>query len=236
MKLKSIIILASIFLSSCSSDMLIANSGAGGLTVYDKRNLTTVMDDQNIKQEFEHQIATLEAFDSSHIVISSFDHTVLLVGQTPQATLRVNAEKIAQRIKGVKTVYNEIQIQNETSNLTRTNDAWITTKVKAQMLTHTGLRSAQIKVITENSMVYLMGKVTPQQARLAVFATQHVKGVSKVIRVFEIERTSANAPSASPADSNIQTQANETTITPIAPALITTPTTNATNTTNTTML
>lgn len=224
MKLKNIIILATLFLSGCSSDMLIANSGAGGLTVYDKRNLKTVMDDQNIKQEFEHQIATLESFDSSHIVISSFDHTVLLVGQTPQASVRVNAEKIAQRINGVKTVYNEIQIQNETSHLTRTNDAWITTKVKAQMLTHPGLRSAQIKVITENSMVYLMGKVTPQQARLAVFATQHVQGVSKVVRVFQIERNPAAAGSSSnasaPSEVVSKEQPTQTTITPINTATI----------------
>ena len=70
----------------------------------------------------------------------------------------------------------------------RNNDAWLTTKTKTAMLAAKGLHSAQIKVVTENSVVYLMGLVNHQQANLATSVARRVSGVRKVIRVFQYER------------------------------------------------
>jgi osmotically-inducible protein OsmY len=42
-----------------------------------------------------------------------------------------------------------------------------------------------IKVITENGEVFLMGLVTEKEANLAADVARHVSGVEKVIKVFE---------------------------------------------------
>ena len=40
-------------------------------------------------------------------------------------------------------------------------------------------------VVTENAVVYLLGIATPEQATLAVEVARQVKGVHKVVKVFQ---------------------------------------------------
>ena len=53
------------------------------------------------------------------------------------------------------------------------------------MLAKKDLHSTQIKVVTENSVVYLMGMLTPQQAELATDVARRIDGVREVVKVFE---------------------------------------------------
>ena len=81
-------------------------------------------------------------------------------------------------------VYNEITIRKPISLWQRSQDAWITTKVKTEMLAKKDLHSTQIKVVTENSVVYLMGMLTPQQAELATDVARRIDGVREVVKEF----------------------------------------------------
>ena len=67
----------------------------------------------------------------------------------------------------------------------RVHDSWITGQVKAKMLDTENLKAPHIKVVTENSVVYLMGLVSRAQADLATDAARHVSGVQRVVRMFE---------------------------------------------------
>ena len=81
---------------------------------------------------------------------------MLLAGQAKTDELRTRVYQIASDIPNLKLIYNEISIETPTTQSVQTHDAWITTKVKSAMLAEKGLNSTQIKVITENSVVYLM--------------------------------------------------------------------------------
>ncbi|AAY39205.1 MULTISPECIES: BON domain-containing protein [Pseudomonas] len=63
-----------------------------------------------------------------------------------------------------------------------TSDAWITTKVKADILTEKGLTDAGIKVETNKGVVSLssMKPVTEAQKNTAVAITKKIKGVKDV--------------------------------------------------------
>jgi osmotically-inducible protein OsmY len=130
------------------------------------------------------KIVTDAQFDDSHIVVTSFNQVVLLTGETPVASLRVLAEKIAKHTPKVKRVYNEITVGDPTSYSQRSKDSWITGQVRAKMLTKKDLESGTIRVVTEDSVVYLMGIVTHDQANLAVDVARQVSGVTKVVKVF----------------------------------------------------
>ena len=52
-------------------------------------------------------------------------------------------------------MHNELQILQPSSALARSNDSWLTTKIKTQMLTDASVPGSRIKVITENGIVYL---------------------------------------------------------------------------------
>ncbi len=61
---------------------------------------------------------------------------MLLVGQTPTASLRVIAEKIARSTpKKCYAFYNEVSISNPIPLTQRTKDSWITSQVRSNMLT-----------------------------------------------------------------------------------------------------
>lgn len=177
------LLLASNILAGCVGAFL-AGAAAGGLIVYDRRSIATAATDQKIRHRLIRTIARDPAFQNSHIVVSSFNRVVLLAGQTPLASVRAQADRIAHATPDVKRVFNEIEIASPSSSMTRSSDSWITTKVKSKMLTTSGLHSSQIKVVTENGTVFLMGEVTQAQASLAVDVARRVGGVQKIVKVF----------------------------------------------------
>ncbi|MDD2049133.1 BON domain-containing protein [Pseudomonas alkylphenolica] len=122
---------------------------------------------------------------NSHIVVSSFNGIVLLAGQTPRADLKSMAEQAAGQVQRVKKVHNELQVLPPSSILARNNDAWLTTKIKAQMLTDSNIPGSRIKVITENGIVYMLGLLTQQEATRATNLVQGVSGVQKIVKLFE---------------------------------------------------
>lgn len=122
---------------------------------------------------------------NSHIVVTSFNGIVLLAGQTPRADLKSLAEQTASQVQRVKKVHNELQVLQPSSLLARNNDAWLTTKIKTQMLTDSSIPGSRIKVVTENGIVYLLGLLTQQEAAQATSLVQGVSGVQKIVKLFE---------------------------------------------------
>ena len=59
-------------------------------------------------------------------------------------------------------------------------------QVKAEFVGASELSANAIKVVTERGVVFLMGRVTEPEAKRAVELTRSVRGVQKVVRVFEI--------------------------------------------------
>lgn len=179
----AIIGLISVLLSGCVA--AVVAGAAAGLIVYDRRSVTTLEADARIFHIVHTDLVRDRRLGNSRILVTSFNRVVLLVGQTPAASLKVLAEKIAQNTPGVVRVYNEISINYPIPISQRTNDSWITSQVRSRMLTTKGLESGSIRIITENSVVYLMGIATHEQANIAVNVARHVNGVSKVVKVFQ---------------------------------------------------
>jgi osmotically-inducible protein OsmY len=69
--------------------------------------------------------------------------------------------------------------------LTRSGDAWVTSKVKSQLLASDHVRGLNIKVVTENGVTYLLGLVTRLEADEATEITRNVGGVTQMVRLFE---------------------------------------------------
>ena len=126
-----------------------------------------------------------EEMKASNISVTSYNGLVLLTGQAPSETARVEAEQIVSQIRKVRKIHNEVKISGVSSTIARTNDLWITTKVKAQLLTNEAVNGSRIKVVTDGSTVYLMGLVSAQEAENAVNITRNISGVEKIVKVFE---------------------------------------------------
>lgn len=183
------IICVSVILSSCVPAALLVGATAGGAIVYDKRSMKTIMHDNDAKAQAEINIRdTAELQKESHISVAVFNQVMLLVGQVATNEQRDLVSQRVASVKYVSRVYNEITVQPPTSFAQRSKDSWITTKVRTAMLAKSGLGSTQIKVVTEDSVVYLMGIVSPNQADLAADVARHVDDVKRVVKVFENQK------------------------------------------------
>ncbi len=122
---------------------------------------------------------------ASNISVTSYNGIVLLTGQAPSDRTRQEAEQVVSTVKKVRRINNEIKISGNSSAISRTNDAWLTTKVKAQLLTNSQVDGSRIKVVTDTSTVYLMGLMTQTEANRAVNIVRGIAGVEKIVKIFE---------------------------------------------------
>jgi len=178
-------IVSTFVLSGLSACALGVVAAAAGLVVYDGRTLTMMERDARIFHLIHTKVVRDPRLADAHVEVTSFNQAVLLVGQTPRASQRAVAEKIAQATPKVRRVYNELTVAEPIPMAARSKDTWITGEVRARLVKKKDLESGSIRVVTEDSVVYLMGVATREQAALAVDVARHVKGVRKVVKVFQ---------------------------------------------------
>ncbi len=183
-----LILVYTLSLSGCVVPVFIAGAAAGGAVIYDKRSVKTMGEDQQTYQYAQRWLNEDPVLkDHSHIVVAVFNHVALLIGQAQTPEIRDRAYQILVQVAKkfpISRIYNEITIAGNTTFVQRSNDSWVTTKVRTALLAKKGLASNNIKVITENSVVYLMGDIGRSQAKLAADAARRVQGVQKVVKVF----------------------------------------------------
>jgi osmotically-inducible protein OsmY len=184
-----LILLFSLLLSiqACSTVVSTATGGEGIQEDPGRRSVGTRIDDMSIETAIKVNLAAAsEALKNSHINVVSFNGVVLMVGQVPSQELKNEATRVATTSRSqVKTVHNELEIAGATTFLSRSNDAWISTKLKTLMLADPTVAGLRTKVITENGVVYLMGLVTQEEANTTVNLVSNASGVTKVVRAFE---------------------------------------------------
>jgi len=166
-------------------EMAVVGAGAAALASDDRRSIGAQTEDKEIGVRGESRVN--ERFgDKVHINVTSYNRNVLLTGEAPDAATKAQIEKILREIPNVRGVVNEIQIAGVSSYSARGNDSYLTSKVKARFVDNGGNFSVnQVKVVTENGVVYLLGLVTRKEAEAAVEIARTTGGVQKVVRVFE---------------------------------------------------
>ncbi|CFV98557.1 transport lipoprotein [Bordetella pertussis] len=110
---------------------------------------------------------------------------VLLTGDAPTEEAKAQATAIAQSIENVKAVTNQLTVGPAADFSTRSNDTWLTSKVKTALINTKYVPSGTISVTTSRGVVYLMGKVTQAEGDYAANAAAGVGGVARVVKLFE---------------------------------------------------
>jgi|TARA_B110000908_G_scaffold163949_1_gene211209 osmotically-inducible protein OsmY len=123
--------------------------------------------------------------EKAHININSYNRVVLLTGQAPSPEARSLAARVANSYRGVRLVHNDISVSGPTSFISRTNDAWLSTKVKTKLMAHEEIKSSSIKVVTENGVVYLMGLISREKGKIAIQITSETGGAVRVVSALE---------------------------------------------------
>ncbi|MCX7156244.1 MAG: BON domain-containing protein [Rhodocyclales bacterium] len=162
--------------------------GTGALMLADRRNPETFVSDEGMEIRALNRIGEKYG-DKVHVNVISYNRMVLLTGEVPTDAIKADVEKIAAGVPNVKSISNELAIAGPSSYGGRSNDSYITSKVKARFVDAGKFAPNHVKVVTEAGVVFLLGLVTQAEADAAVEIARTTGGVQKVVRVLEIIST-----------------------------------------------
>lgn len=187
--IRSFVILCAVLSMSGCAGLFIAGAATTANIVTDTRSTKQIWQDNNIEFEVA-AIGNKAPFKGKvRVVASSYNGTVVLMGQAPTQEWNNELERRAREVEGVKNVHNQIKLKEPLTVTQISNDSWITTKVKSSLLTDSELNGIKVKVITEDSEVFLFGYVTPAQGERATEIARNISGVKQVIKGFQYGET-----------------------------------------------
>lgn len=170
-------------LTGCAG-LFVAGAATTAAIVIDPRTTQEIWNDNNIEFEVAG-IGNKPPFrGNARITASSYNGTVVLMGQANSDQLKQEFESQARKIKGVKNIHNQLRVKAPLSVGEISHDSWITTKVKSALLANSELNGVKIKVITEDKEVFLLGYVSQQHADIATELARNISGVKQVVRAF----------------------------------------------------
>jgi osmotically-inducible protein OsmY len=172
-------------LGACAP-LLIGGAVVGtSMVMMDRRTSGTQLEDQSIEIKAMNRVREVIG-DRGHVSATSYNKVVLLTGEVASEADRKSVEQTVAGIENVRSVVNELAVMGASSLSARSNDALLTSKVKASLIDAKDLHANAFNVTTARGTVYLMGRVTEREANRATDVARSVSGVQKVVRLFEI--------------------------------------------------
>ncbi len=160
-------------------------AAVGVMSAYDRRTTGVQTDDETTEWKAQQRVPDrIKA--ASHINFTSYNRYILITGEVPNDEAKASVAELAGKLDNVKGVYNELGIGPVSTLTNRSNDGYITSKVKARLVDSNQISANHVKVITEAGTVYLMGLVNEREAKVAVAVARTTSGVRKVVNVMEI--------------------------------------------------
>jgi len=171
-------------LPACAPLLIGGAMVGGGMVAIDRRTSGAQVEDETNELKGSSRIGDLATL--GHVSVTSYNRMLLLTGEVPTENDKLRAGEAVRQMENVRGVYNELAVMPNSSIGNRSNDAILSAKVKATLIDAKDLQANAVKVVTERSIVYLMGRVTEREATRAADLARAVPGVRKVVRVFEV--------------------------------------------------
>jgi osmotically-inducible protein OsmY len=170
-------------LSACVP-VVVGGAAAGGAVAADRRTSGIYVEDESIELKALKYIETTLG-ETTHVNVTSYNTNVLLTGEVPDEAAKAKTEAFVKSIEHVRAITNEIVVGPKSSLSSRSNDTYLTSKVKTKFVTENQFPANIVKIVTENSVVYLLGIVNKTEADAAAEIARNTDGVEKVVKVFE---------------------------------------------------
>lgn len=164
--------------------MVAAGVGSGALMAADRRTAGTYIEDEGIEDKATSQISA-KYKDAAHVNVTSFNRHVLITGEAPNEETKTDIARIVAGVQNVKAVSNELVVSGVSTLSSRSGDSIITADVKLRFINNKVFEPDQVKVVTENGSVFLMGLVYHKEADAAAEIASTTRGVLRVVKVFE---------------------------------------------------
>jgi osmotically-inducible protein OsmY len=181
-----VLVSTSALLQGCVPLLIGGAAATTGIVAVDRRTVGQQVEDKSIEIKVANSIRS-QFGDSVRVTTTSYEGVVLVTGDSLGNDRKAEITEIARKTQSVKSVSNQVNVVKETASFGElSNDTWITSKVMTTLATTKEIPSRTIIVVTDRSVVYLMGLVTQREGDLAAAATAQVSGVKRVDKLFQV--------------------------------------------------
>lgn len=172
-------------LSGCVAALVGGAMVGTALVTSDRRTVGSQTEDATIELKSANRISAMFG-NEVHVSVNSYNRKVLLTGEVSDQATKERITEVVQNVENVRSVVNEIEVSELlTSFSARSSDTLLATKVRTKLLGTPDIYSSSFKIVVENGVVYLMGRVSQREAETATEAVREIPGVKKVVKVFE---------------------------------------------------
>jgi osmotically-inducible protein OsmY len=171
-------------LSGCVPVLVAGAVGGTAMVATDRRSAGVQVDDEAIELKLSSRIGT-DYETRVHVNVTSFNGAVLITGEVPDQEALTYIGNLAKGTEKVRTVHNELVVGPNSDLSSRSNDTYITGKVKSRMIEANKFPPNAVKVVTERGVVYLMGLVSKEEGDAAAEIAATTSGVVRVVKFFQ---------------------------------------------------
>lgn len=166
-------------LSGCVG-VAVGAGAAAGTAAMQERGLSGAIDDNLIHAKITG--AYLEhGVEYKLVAVKVHEGRVLLTGTVPEPKDRIEAVRHAWKVDGVRTVINEIAVEDDSGVLDLARDKWVSAQLRLKMTFDSNIRAINYAIDTVNGTVYLMGIAQSEQELALV--RNHARNLDYVRRV-----------------------------------------------------
>lgn len=179
------VLLAASSLTACVPLVLGGAAVGGAILATDRRTSGAQLEDQGIETRAEARVGR-QVQGEKHVNVLSFNRKALITGEVATPAMKAKVEEVVRAVPNVRRVVNELAVMPNAGLSSRASDAAVTTRVKGVLIGNRQIDANAVKVYTERNTTYLMGLVTAEEGDRIADLVSRVKGVKKVVRIFEI--------------------------------------------------
>jgi len=174
-----------IFLNSCSTFSSIGAIVGNAST--STRGFSASVNDTFLMTKVITKISSIELRNFSNIKVSVSYGNVLLTGNVESQKKRLELVKEVWRIKGVKNIYNEMNIGSSLSFPERADDLLFKTRLENRLLFKSGIYSNNYSIDVVNGNVYVMGTASSieEKTNLENFLGE-MKDIKKLVTIVSL--------------------------------------------------
>jgi osmotically-inducible protein OsmY len=174
-----------ILTAGCSTKKVRANPHS----VADRRTMDTTETDKDVQADIKDNLRDDDEIRQfAHVNVNVYNGAVLLTGEAMNEAIKTKIVEMVRIVKNVKMVHDNLIVDYPSDNLSRANDRRITQSIKhalTQIHDLPNFDASLIKVVVEQSSVYLMGRVHRDEGTVVINVIRLEPDIRQIVAVFD---------------------------------------------------
>ena len=183
------LVVALLTLTGCAV-MAVSTVVVSASAVHDRRAVETVVDDQRLSLAVRQTLNRSTRFaGEASFDVSTYNGWVLVAGEVENPEMIDQATELVSDLAGLRRLFNELVVAPKNNLRQNSRDGLLSLQVKAAIADIKdieGFDASRVKITTRRRVVYLQGLVSELESARVVEQARQVKGVEKVVVVFEL--------------------------------------------------